>query len=89
MQLPLKTRILQYAMQRNITFDKKDVMGDLRDEYKGESLFSSKQIEAYLDELLVVGFLQKEAVSYDTDGSLLITYKISEYGMTRRKYVAV
>jgi len=89
MQLPLKTRILQYAVQKNATFDKKDIMDDLRDEYKGECLFGSKQIEAYLDELLVVGFLQKEAVSYDTDGLLLITYKISKYGMTRRKYVAV
>lgn len=87
MQLPLKTRMLQYAIQRGTSFNKNDIMNDLSGEYPGESLFSKKQIEAYLDELLVVGFLKKEDVVYDADGSLLITYIISDYGMTRAKYI--
>lgn len=88
MQLPLKTRILQYAINKGNSFDKNDVINDLKNEYAGESLFSKKQVEAYLDELLVVGFLKKEKVVYDTDGTLLITYIISEYGMSRAKYVS-
>lgn len=88
MQLPLKTRILQYAIQKNVTFNKKDVMKDLQKEYPGESIFNNKQVEAYLDELLVVGFLKKQNVAFDNDGSLLITYLISEYGMSRAKYIS-
>lgn len=87
MQLPLKTGILQYAIRRNTDFNKKDVINDLQKDYGGEAIFSSKQVEAYLDELLVVNFLKKQKVEYNQDGSLRITYMISDYGLSRAKYI--
>ena len=45
MQLPLKTRILQYAIERGTEFSLNDVMKDLKKEYEGERIFNKKQIE--------------------------------------------
>lgn len=88
MQLPLKTRMLQYAIEKDgAIFNKDDVMKDLANEYPGERLFSEKQVAEYLDELLVVGFLKKEKTSFDENGSLLIDYSISDYGRSRAKYL--
>ena len=87
MQLPLKTRILQYALKKDAAFNLEDVYRDLKDEYKGEALFSKEQLDSYLDALLVVGFLKKTNVELAEDGSLLVTYIISDYGKSREKYL--
>ncbi len=40
MQLPLKTRILQYALLKEEDFTVDDIMKGIENEYKGERLFN-------------------------------------------------
>lgn len=87
MQLPLKTRIFQYALERDDAFTRYDVEKDLQVEYPGERLFSLKTIDAYLNELMVVGFIGKKKIEFEEDGNLLITFEATAYGQTRYKYV--
>ncbi len=87
MQLPIKTRILQYALEKGEPFTKYDIERDLKKEYPNERLFSLKTIDDYLNQLMVVGFISKEKIEFEKDGDLLITFKATAYGQTRYKYV--
>lgn len=87
MQLPMKTRILQYALEKGSSFTKYDVEMDLRKEYPNERLFSLKTIDDYLEQLMGVGFIGKENIGFDDKGELLISFKATSYGQTRYKYV--
>ncbi len=87
MQLPMKTRIFQYALEKQGPFTKYDVERDLKKEYPDERLFSLATIDDYLNQLMVVGFIGKEQIEFDADGELLITFKATAYGQTRYKYV--
>ena len=49
--------------------------------------FNLKTIDEYLNELMVVGFITREKVEFEEDNNLLITFKSTEYGQTRYKYV--
>lgn len=87
MQLPIKTRILQYALEKGEPFTKYDIQKDLGSEYPDERLFSLTTIDDYLNQLLVVGFIGKEKIEMEDQGDLLITFKATAYGQTRYKYV--
>lgn len=87
MQLPIKTRILQYALEKGSSFTKYDIEKELKHEYPNEKLFSLKTIDEYLNELMVVGFINKEKIEFEDNGELLITFLATAYGQTRYKYV--
>lgn len=87
MKLPLKTRILQYAIDRNDTFTTADVYSDLQKEYAGEKLFTRKTVDEYVSSFLGVNFLSAKQIEFDKDGQLLITYLITDYGKSRKKYI--
>lgn len=87
MNLPLKTRILEYVIdaQKAVTVD--DIFRDLASEYKGEGLFNKKRIQYYLDSFLGVKFMDPEKVEYDEEGNLVIHAVITDYGLSREKYL--
>ena len=87
MQLPLKTRILQYAIQKNGAFTLHDVMTDLAGEYSGEKIFNTKQVKEYFDSFLGVGFFKVINMRFDEVGELLMTCEVTEYGKEREKYM--
>jgi len=87
MKLPIKTRILQYAIQRDSEFTAADAYTDLHHEYPGEKFFSPKTVEEYVESLLGVGFLSASRTEFDSNGQLLIYCKATEYGKSRKKYM--
>ena len=87
MQLPIKTRMLQYALELDGSFTRYDVENALREEYPDKREFNLKTIDDYLNQLMVVGFITREKVEFENDKDLLITFRATEYGQTRYKYV--
>jgi len=85
--LPLKARILQYIVENDRPLVINDVMIDLASEYRGERQFNRKRIQIYIDSFLAVSFLDVVNLEYDEYENLEITFKISDYGLTRRKYL--
>lgn len=79
--------MLQYALELDGSFTRYDVERDLAEEYPDKREFNLKTIDEYLNELMVVGFITREKVEFEEDNNLLITFKSTEYGQTRYKYV--
>ena len=87
MKLPIKTRILQYAIELDREFTAADAYKDLKNEYQGERFFNPNTVEEYVDSLLGVGFLNAERLEFDGSGNLIIFCKATEYGKSRSKYM--
>ena len=85
--LPLKTRILQYTVEKCRPLTINDVMINLEREYGGERQFNRKRVQAYIDSFLAVSFFDVVNLKYDEYENVEITFKISDYGLTRRKYI--
>lgn len=85
--LPLKTRIFQYAMDKNKGITIEDIMKDLEPEYHGERIFNKKVVTDYVDSFLGVGFMKAETVAFDEKGQLKISCVVTDYGKTRKKYL--
>lgn len=84
---PLKLRIFEYAYQVNKPFTAQDILRDLKTEYMGESQLNLKRIQEYLQSFLGVGMLEASDVEYDEKGDLLIHCKITDFGLSRVKYI--
>lgn len=87
MQLPIKTRILQYAIDKNGEFTAADAYRDLKGEYPGERFFTPKTVEDYVESFLGVGFLDATRTEFDEKGNLVIYCKATDYGKSRKKYM--
>lgn len=87
MTLPLKARMLQYAVQKNAEFCVDDIMTDLEPEYGGEKMFNKKLVTEYFDALLGVGFFNGTRMEFDENGELKVYCRVTEYGKKRAKFV--
>ena len=87
MTLPLKTRILQYAIQHGREFTVNDLLNELQPEYGGEALFSTDQLEAYCDSYLAVGFFAPKKIQIDESGHLQVSCAVTDYGKSRGQYI--
>ncbi len=87
MTLPLKLRILQYAMDKKESVTVDEIMKVLASEYGGEKQFNAKRVTDYLDTFLGVQFMKADKVEFDKDNNLIIHYIITDYGLTRQKYI--
>lgn len=86
MKLPIKTRVIQYAIEKDAPFTAKEVYRAIREEYPGEAGCSVKAID---DILLVVkgnGYLDYKKVGYDENGELSVEYEVTQYGKDCEKY---
>lgn len=87
MQLPIKTRILQYAIQLDDNFTAEDAYLALKNEYPGEAFFNRKTVEDYVESLLGVGFLSAATTEFDENGALRVVCRVTDYGKSRKKYM--
>ena len=85
--LPLKVRILQYALEKGASFTVDDVMKDLAAEYPNEKMFNKKLINEYIEAMIGVGFLKNDDLELDADGELIVHAIVTEYGKERQKYM--
>ena len=85
--LPLKVRILQYAIQKDSSFTVDDVMKDLAAEYPDEKMFNKKLINEYVEAMIGVGFLKNDDLELDENGELIVHAIVTEYGKEREKYI--
>ena len=87
MKLPIKTRILESAIEKNAPFTSKQICEDLGKEYKGERTAGQKGIDKQLDMYCRVGFLETEGVDLDDNEELVVSYKITDAGKKSEKYI--
>lgn len=87
MKLPVKARILQYAIEQNGDFTTSDVLETLKREYLGEKMVNRKQVQEYIDSLLGVGFFKAASIEFDESHTLLLRYIVTDYGKSRSKYM--
>ena len=85
--LPLKLRIFEYSYQVNKPFTAQDVLRDLASEYGGEKQFNLKRIQEYLQSFLGVSMLEAKDVEYDENGELVVHCMITDFGLSRVKYI--
>lgn len=85
--LPLKFRILHYASKANGGFSVLDILRDLKDDYGSDGQFNKKMISNHLDSLRAVGMIETSKAEFDSQGELLIEYKITDYGRSRLSYL--
>ena len=85
MQLPLKTRILQYALLTEEDFTVDDIMKGIENEYKGERLFNKKLIEEYFQSFVGIGFFEESRLEFDNNGELITYCKTTDYAKDRCK----
>jgi saccharopine dehydrogenase-like NADP-dependent oxidoreductase len=87
MKLPLKTRMLEYAVKSEGSFTVNDMIRDLKKEYDGEKIFRRKQVEEYFDALLGVGFFKDESLEFDDEDNLIVRCNVTDYGRLRARYI--
>ena len=87
MKLPIKTRILEFAIEINESFTAEELSKLLQQEYNGEKTASIPQVEKQLDMYARVGFLKAKDVSLDDAGELKVYYEIAEAGKYAEKYI--
>ena len=85
MQLPLKTRVLQYAIQHEGSFTVDDIMKGIEYENKAEIIFKKKLIEEYFQSYIGIGFFAEDELKFDEKGELITICKVTDYAKERTK----
>ncbi len=80
MKLPIKARILEYAIQKNAAFSALELAGRFQLEYKKERTASAKNIEKMIQVYCGVGIMKPAAMALTDDGELRINYVVTDYG---------
>ena len=83
--LPFKVAILDYAIEhKDEILSSGSIMEGMTDTpYAKESQFNLQRIENYCDAFAQCGFFKKENVEIKDDGTLAITYRITDYAIKR------
>lgn len=85
-QLPIKFRTLQLVAQ-NEGISNEEIVAKLKKEYPLDKFVGYKGIEEYLLSLKAVGLIEPISAALTASGELKQSYKITDYGTTRMKYV--
>ena len=83
MQLPLKTRILQYGLAQDNPFTVDTVMNDLKTEYPNESMFNFNLIDEYFQSYIGIGFFKATDLKFDKEGKLIFYCVATDYARQR------
>lgn len=86
MKLPLKARMLQYAIDKGGEFTLAEIKAALEPEYRGESIFSQKILDDYYESFMGVGFFKMTHADFDENGELVVTCVATPDAMSRKKY---
>lgn len=89
MKLPIKTRILEYAIEYNKPFTAKELSAILQKEYPGEKTCNVKNIAKQLDTYCGIGVMNAVEVSFDENNpdNLIVTFAVTEAGKYYQKYI--
>lgn len=87
MNLPIKTRILEWAIEKDTPFTAKELSMVLQREYNGERTTTVKNIEKQLDMYCRVNFMEVRDTALDDKEELVVTYTITDEGKKSIKYV--
>ena len=85
-KLPVKFRVLQLINQKK-GITNEEILEILKVEYPRDRLVNYEDIEYYLISLKSVGLVDTISVTLMNYGKLLQSYKITDYGISRMKYV--
>lgn len=85
--LPLKTRILKYAIDKGEQpFTLEEVMAALEPEYRGYSLFTPKMMKNYYESFIGIGFFKTVDMAFDNNGELVYKCVATNDAFARSKY---
>jgi hypothetical protein len=85
-QLPVKFRIIQ-AIYESKQLSNIEILQILKKEYPLDRSIKANTLEQYLLSLKVVGIIEQKSATVDFDDELIIYYKITDYGVSRMKYI--
>lgn len=86
-KLPLKFSVFKCVAEAEKPISAKDIMDMLECEYRSERQFSKKRIELYLTALSCVSMIHETDFDLDQNGDVLISYKLSDLGRNRTRYL--
>ncbi len=86
-KLPLKFQVFQCVANASEPISANEIMELLRGDYGKERQFTKKRVELYLTALSCVSMIREVDVTFDSDGTLLVSYEISQLGKSRLKYL--
>ena len=84
-QLPLKTRILQYALQQDGSFTVNQILDGVKAEYAGEKCCNAKLVDEYFQSFIGIGFFEQTDLQFDEKGELVTYCKATDYARERCK----
>lgn len=87
MKLPLKTRILQYTIEKNQPFKIGELTEAMSKEYPGERFCNKKHIELLILSFCGVAMMKPCNYEYDENGELDVTYELTDFGREKIKYI--
>ena len=87
MKLPLKTRILEYAIMENRPVSAEEVTEALKKEYAGERFCNYKNIDTLLDAYCGVGVMKASDIYFDDDGKLVVKYEVTKFGQSYERLI--
>lgn len=87
MKLPVKTRILEWAILEDKEFYPQEVVEILNDEYPGERQTNVKNVENTLEMYTKVGLMDSVSIDMDDKNELKVSYRITQDGKNTIKYI--
>ena len=89
MKLPIKTRVLQYGIDKNAPFDAAEIAAAFEKEYKGEKTAARKNIEKIISTYCGVGIMKAVSIEFaeGSETELALTYKVTEFGKSCEKMI--
>lgn len=87
MKLPLKVRMLEYAIEKDAPFTIEEVLHKISPEYPGERFVNYKFMEKLIRLFLGVNVFEAASMELDQKGELLVEYKITDFGKTYLKRI--
>lgn len=86
-KLPLKTRILQYAIEKDAPFTIEELQKEMSKEYPGERFCNEKYIDRLVLSCCGVKVMEPIDINYDDNNNLQISYQITNFGKSYKKMI--
>ncbi|MGN0732961.1 MAG: hypothetical protein ACI4LC_02165 [Emergencia sp.] len=87
MKLPIKTRILELALQKSDSFSADELAEVLKEEYRGEKTCETEMVEKTINTFCGVGVMKATDFSIDEEKKLNIRYIVTDFGRGYEKMI--
>lgn len=87
MKLPIKTRILELAIEWDHPFTAEDMQKILAKEYDGERTTALKEVDKQLEMYSRVAMMKVVDVAMNSQNELQVTYVVTGAGKDSKKYI--